>query len=50
MKLHDANKQVYKKTFSHILLHMYFALIFWERITITSSKRVLKVCEHNFFQ
>ena len=28
---------------------MYFAYIFLERITITSSKEVLKVREHNFF-
>ena len=28
---------------------MYFAFIFSERVTITSSKEVLKVCEHNFF-
>ena len=28
---------------------MYFAFIFSERVTITSSKEALKVCEHNFF-
>ena len=29
---------------------MYFAFIFSEYITITSSEEALKVCEHNSFQ
>ena len=29
---------------------MYFAFIFSECITITSSEEELKACEHNFFQ
>ena len=29
---------------------MYFAFIFKERITITSSEEALKVCEQNLFQ
>ena len=29
---------------------MFFAFIFSERITITSSKEALKVWEHNFYQ
>ena len=29
---------------------MYFAFIFSERITITSFKEALKVCEHDFFR
>ena len=29
---------------------MYFAFIFSEDITITSSEEALKVCDHNFFQ
>ena len=29
---------------------MHLALIFSERITITSSEEVLQMCEHNFFQ
>ena len=29
---------------------MYFAIIFLERITITSSQEALKVCEHIFFK
>ena len=29
---------------------MYFAFIFSERITITSSEEAVKMCEHNFFQ
>ena len=50
MKLRDANNlQVYiKNSFTHPPF-MYFALIFSERITITSSEEALKVCEHNFF-
>ena len=51
MKLRDANLQVHEKTLLHILLHViYFAFIFKEHITITSSKEALKVCEQNFFQ
>ena len=38
-----------KNTLWYILL-MYFAFIFSERISIMSSKEVLKVCEHNSFQ
>ena len=41
--------QVYgKKIFCFI--SMYFAFIFSERITITSSEEALKVYQHNFFQ
>ena len=49
MKLRDANLQVYKENF-HISSFMYFAFIFSEYITITSSEKALKVCEHSFFQ
>ena len=38
-----------KKLF-HTSSFMYFTFIFSERITITSSEEILKVCEHNFFQ
>ena len=34
----------------HTSSFMYFAFIFSECITITSSKEALKVCEHSFFQ
>ena len=34
----------------HTSSFMYFAFIFSECITITSSEDSLKVCEHNFFQ
>ena len=50
MKLRDASLQVYEKELLHISSFMYFAFIFSECITITSSKEALKVCEHNFFQ
>ena len=50
MKLRDANQQVHEKKLFHISFFMYFAFIFWERITITSSEEALKVCEQNFFQ
>ena len=52
MKLRDANLQVHEKNFLlHILLHIiYFAFIFEEHITITSSKEALKVYEQNFFR
>ena len=43
MKLRDANLQVYKKIF-HTTSFMYFAFIFSESITITSSEETLKVC------
>ena len=49
MKLRDANLQVNEKNF-HTLSLMYFAFIFQEYITITSSEESLKVYEHNFFQ
>ena len=38
-----------KKLF-HIFSFMYFAFIFSECITITSSEEGLKVCEYNFFR
>ena len=41
MKLQDASLQVYKKTLSHILFHVF--LIFSECITITSSEEALKL-------
>ena len=41
MQLQDASLQVYKKTLSHILFHMF--LIFSECITITSSEEALKL-------
>ena len=50
MKLGDANLQVYKKSLSHTSPFMYFAFIFSECITITSSEEALKVWLHNFFQ
>ena len=51
MKSGDANLQVYeKKLFFHTSSFMYFAFIFSEYTTITSSEEALKVCEHNFFQ
>ena len=34
----------------HTSSFMYFAFIFSECITITSSEETLKVCEYNFFQ
>ena len=51
MKLRDASLQVYicKKLFQTSSF-MYFAFIFSECITITSSEKGLKVCEYNFFQ
>ena len=50
MKLLEANLQVYEKKLIHTSSFMYFAFIFSERITITSSEEALKVCEHNFFR
>ena len=51
MKLLYANMQVYrKKNFFQTSSFMYFAFIFSEYITITSSEEAVKVCEHNFFQ
>ena len=50
MKLRDASLQVYEKELLHISSFMYFAFIFSECITITSSEKALKVCEHNFYQ
>ena len=56
MKLQDTSLQVCEKnSFTHPF--MYFAFIFSECITITSSQgcycsseETLKMCEHNFFQ
>ena len=46
MKLRDANRQVYKqKTHSHILVRVFFAFIFPEYGTITSSEEALEMCE-----
>ena len=45
VKLQDANLQVYEKTFSHKLLH-----VFCLRITITSCEEALKLCEYSIFQ
>ena len=39
-----------RKKLFHASSFMYFAFIFSECVTITSSKEALKVCEHNFFQ
>ena len=40
-----------KKTLSHILFHVYcFHFVISSFITITSSEKALKMCEHNFFQ
>ena len=39
-----------QKTLFHTSCFMYFAFIFSECITITSSKEAFKVREHNFFQ
>ena len=50
MKLRDASLQVYEKELLHISSFMYFAFIFSECITITSSEEALKVYAHNFFQ
>ena len=50
MKLRNTNLQVYEKKLFHTSSRMYFAFIFSECITITFSKKALKVCEHNFFQ
>ena len=52
MKLLHANMQVYekKKNLFQTSSFMYFALIFSEYITITSSEEAVKVCEYNFFQ
>ena len=50
MKLRDTNLQVNEKKTHSDILFMYFALIFSEYITITSSEEALKMCEHNFFQ
>ena len=50
MKLQDANLQVYGKKLFQTSSFIYFAFISSECITNTSSKEVLKVCEHNFFQ
>ena len=49
MKLRDASLQVYEKTLLKSSFR-YFAIIFSECITITSSEEGLKVCECNFFQ
>ena len=48
MKLRDASLQVYEKTLLKSSFR-YFAIIFSECITITSSEEGLKVCEYNFF-
>ena len=51
MKLRDTNQQVYiKKKLFHTSSFMYFAFIFSERITITSSEKAFKVRKHSFFQ
>ena len=50
MKLRDVHLQVYTKKLFHISSFMYFAFIFSECITITSTKSALKVCESNFFR
>ena len=39
-----------RKKFFHIYSFMYFAFIFSERITITSSEEAFKVCKQIFFQ
>ena len=49
MKLRDTNLQVNEKKTHSDILFMYFALIFSEYITITSSEEALKMCEHYFF-
>ena len=43
MKLRDDNLQVNEKNLVHTSSFMYFALIFSELITITSSGEALKV-------
>ena len=51
MKLRDTNQQVYiKKKLFHTSSFVYFAFIFSERITITSSEKAFKVRKHSFFQ
>ena len=50
MKLRDASLQVYEKKLFHTSSFMYFAFIFSQYITITSSEKALKVCGYNFFQ
>ena len=50
MKLRDAKLKVDEKKLFHTSSFMYFAFIFSERITITSSEKALKVWQHNFFQ
>ena len=51
MKLRDASLQVYKKKqLFHTSSFMYFAFIFSECVTITSSEEGLEVCEYNIFQ
>ena len=49
MKLKDCNLQVNEKNF-HTSSFRYFGFMFPQNITITFSKKALKVCEHNFFQ
>ena len=39
-----------RKKLFHTCSFMYFAFIFSECITVTSSEEDLKVCEYNFFQ
>ena len=43
------NCKLTNKAHSHTSF-LYFALIFSEYITITSSEEALKMCEHNFFR
>ena len=50
MKPRDANLQVNEKKLIHTSSFMYFAFIFSEYITITSSKEALKMWEQNAFQ
>ena len=42
MNLRDVSPQVYEKKLIHTFSFMYFALIFSECITITSSEEALK--------
>ena len=43
MNLRDANLQAYEKKLFHTSSFVYFAVIFSECITITSSEEILKV-------
>ena len=48
MKLWDASLEVYEKKPFHTFSFMYFAFIFSECITITSSEEILKVSTISF--